>query len=64
MNNQFVIGSNIKRLREEQGFTQSTLAKAMSDSNGNVTEQFVSALERGARKPGPKTMRRLCDALF
>lgn len=53
-----IIGKNIKRIRSEQGYTQASLAKLMG-----VQEQFVSALERGVRKPGNKTMKSLCATL-
>lgn len=53
-----VIGQTIREIREEQGYTQATLGKAIKTS-----EQYVSALERGVRKPGPKLIKKLCAAL-
>ena len=54
-----MLGNNLKRLREEQGYTQETLAKA-----SGVGENYISAIERGVRTAGGKTIRRLCDCLM
>lgn len=51
-----MISSNIKALREDRGMTQEEVAKLMG-----VQSAFVSALERGERNPGKKTMSRLCE---
>ena len=56
--NAFVIGQTIKKLREEQGYTQASLGKIM-----DMSEQYLSALERGVRKPGKTVIAKLCDAL-
>ena len=52
------IGENIKILRESRGLTQEAMAQKMGVQGG-----FVSALERGARKPGPRTMCKLVSVL-
>lgn len=52
------IGNNIRRLREERGYTQAELA-----TMAGVGEKYISAIERGARDPGKKIMAQLCDAL-
>lgn len=56
--NAIAVGHTIRTLREEQGFTQAALGKLI-----NVSEQYVSALERGVRKPGGKLIVKLCAAL-
>lgn len=51
-------GENIKRLRREAGYTQKQLAGIIG-----VKASYISALERGLRKPGQKLIPLLCDAL-
>lgn len=50
------ISDNIKKLREQNGYTQESMAVKME-----CKSSFVSALERGGRNPGKKTMKKLCD---
>jgi transcriptional regulator with XRE-family HTH domain len=52
------VGENIKKLREEAGYTQKQLAGIMG-----VKPSYLSALERGQRRPGKKMLPLLCDAL-
>ncbi|GFE62869.1 helix-turn-helix domain-containing protein [Geobacter sp. AOG2] len=52
------VGENIRRLREEAGYTQKQLAEIIQ-----VKEPYISAMERGQRRPGKKILPRLCDAL-
>ncbi|MGD0586700.1 MAG: helix-turn-helix domain-containing protein [Oryzomonas sp.] len=52
------IGENIRRFRKEGGYTQKQLAGIMG-----VKESYISALERGQRRPGNKILPLLCDAL-
>jgi repressor LexA len=52
------VGENIKRLREEAGYTQKQLAEIMQ-----VKEAYISAMERGQRRPGKKILPLLCAAL-
>lgn len=52
------VGENIRKLREERGYTQKQLAEII-----HVKEQYISALERGQRRPGKKILPLLCDAL-
>ena len=51
-------GANIRKLRVEAGYTQKQLAAVMG-----VKPAYVSALERGVRRPGNKILPLLCDAL-
>jgi len=51
-------GANIRRLRREAGYTQKQLAGIIG-----VKASYISALERGLRKPGQKLLPLLCDAL-
>ena len=50
------VAENIKELREARGLTQEGMALQMK-----CKPAFVSALERGGRNPGKKTMAKLCD---
>ncbi|QEM67529.1 helix-turn-helix transcriptional regulator [Geobacter sp. FeAm09] len=52
------VGENIKKLREEAGYTQKQLAGIMG-----MKPSYLSALERGQRRPGKKILPLLCDAL-
>jgi transcriptional regulator with XRE-family HTH domain len=52
------IGENIRKFREEAGYTQKQLAEIIQ-----VKEPYISALERGQRRPGKKILPLLCDAL-
>ncbi|KAA0894278.1 XRE family transcriptional regulator [Oryzomonas rubra] len=52
------VGENIKRFREDAGYTQKQLAEIIQ-----VKEPYISALERGQRRPGKKILPLLCDAL-
>jgi transcriptional regulator with XRE-family HTH domain len=52
------IGENIRRFRNEGGYTQKELARIIG-----VKESYISALERGQRRPGKKMLPLLCDAL-
>ena len=52
------IGENIRKLRKEAGYTQMQLAGIMQ-----VKGPYISALERGKRRPGKKILPLLCDAL-
>jgi len=51
-------GRNIRELRLEAGYTQKQLAGIIG-----VKAAYVSALERGQRRPGKKILPLLCDAL-
>lgn len=55
---QLALGHNIKRLREEQGYTQESLGKL-----AGMSGQQISMYERGERKPGPKSMEAICRVL-
>ena len=52
------IGENIRSLRREGGYTQKQLAGIIG-----VKASYLSALERGQRRPGKKVLPLLCDAL-
>jgi transcriptional regulator with XRE-family HTH domain len=52
------IGENIRMFRKEDGYTQKQLALIIG-----VKATYISALERGLRRPGKKILPRLCDAL-
>lgn len=52
------VGENIRRFREEAGYTQKQLAEIIQ-----VKETYISAMERGQRRPGKKILPLLCDAL-
>ncbi|KAB0664025.1 helix-turn-helix transcriptional regulator [Oryzomonas japonica] len=52
------VGENIKKIREEAGYTQKQLAGVMG-----VKPSYLSALERDQRRPGKKILPLLCDAL-
>jgi transcriptional regulator with XRE-family HTH domain len=52
------IGENIRKIRKEAGYTQKQLAGIML-----VKGPYISALERGKRRPGKKILPLLCDAL-
>lgn len=51
------IGENVKALRVGSGWTQEDLARI-----SGVAENYISAIERGARTPGKKIVGKLCDA--
>ena len=51
-------GKNIKRLREQNGFTQAQLAE-----NAQLAEKYLSAIERGAQWGSFTTMIALANAL-
>ncbi len=51
-------GNSIRELRLEAGYTQKQLAGIIG-----VKAAYVSALERGQRRPGKKLLPLLCDAL-
>jgi transcriptional regulator with XRE-family HTH domain len=50
-------GIRIKQMREDRGWTQEELAKMVGSG-----EKYISDLERGKRKPGPKLVLELCNA--
>jgi transcriptional regulator with XRE-family HTH domain len=50
-------GTHIRNLRVESGYTQKQLAGIIG-----VKESYISALERGLRRPGKKILPLLCDA--
>jgi len=52
------VAENIRKLREEAGYTQKQLAEIIQ-----VKEPYISAMERGQRRPGKKILPLLCDAL-
>jgi transcriptional regulator with XRE-family HTH domain len=51
-------GKELKRLREEYGFSQEGLAL-----EANVDRSFLSKMERGIRQPSITILFKLCDAL-
>ena len=54
----FVLGKQIKKVREDKNMTQSELASVM-----NVNAQNISSYERGERCPSMFWINRLCTAL-
>lgn len=55
-----ILGYNVRRLRDDRGWTQAELAERMSvDRDRRVHVPFVSDLERGTRKPKMETVARL-----
>jgi len=52
------VGENIRKFREDAGYTQKQLAEIIQ-----VKEPYISAMERGQRRPGKKILPLLCDAL-
>lgn len=53
-----VIGRRIKEEREKRGLTQRALADA-----ADITDKFVSNIERGSRQPATKTLQAIAGAL-
>lgn len=53
-----IIGENIKRLREEKGWTQEYLAE-----KSEVHVSYVGQIERGLRYPSLKVLFKITDAL-
>jgi len=51
-------GDYIRQSRKEAGYTQKELAAIIG-----VKATYISALERGVRRPGRKLLPLLCDAL-
>ncbi|HAR44673.1 MAG TPA: hypothetical protein DCS05_00465 [Nitrospiraceae bacterium] len=51
------LGDNIRKLRELHHWTQVDLAKI-----SGVSEKYISAIERGERGAGHKSIERFCDA--
>ena len=54
-----IIGSNIKRLREEQQLSQAATGRAIGHSGG----KYISAIERGQKHPSPEMLTRIAAAL-
>lgn len=52
------IGDNIRKIREENGFTQAELANMTG-----IGEKHISAIERGKRGVGKQTRTKLCEAM-
>jgi transcriptional regulator with XRE-family HTH domain len=52
------VGDNIRKSREEAGYTQKQLAEII-----HVKETYISAMERGLRRPGKKILPLLCASL-
>jgi transcriptional regulator with XRE-family HTH domain len=52
------LGSAVRKLRQEHGWTQEELAEA-----AELHMTYISDLERGARSPGLSTQQRLATAL-
>lgn len=53
------VGQNIKRYREEKGWTQEELAE-----KANVHVSYVGQIERGLRCPSLKVLFRIADVLM
>lgn len=53
-----MIGEHIKARREKLGYSQAELAKIC-----DLSENYISALERGVKNAGPKAIQVLSDAL-
>lgn len=51
------MGDRIKRLRTDRNWTQDELGRMIG-----AGDKYISALENGRRKPGPKLMTELCNA--
>lgn len=51
------IGENIRKLRDSHHWTQVELANI-----SGVSEKYISAIERGERSAGKKTIARLCES--
>ena len=54
-----IIGQNIKRYREEKGWTQEGLAE-----KANIHVSYVGQIERGLRYPSLKVLFRIADVLM
>lgn len=52
------IGNRVAQVREEQGLTQSALARAM-----NISQSAVSQIEAGERNPSFDMLRQIANAL-
>lgn len=52
-----VFGSEMKRLREEAGFSGTAFSELMG-----VSQSHISQLERGTKKPSPELAERIADA--
>lgn len=53
-----LVGDNFARLRAESGLTQEQVAE-----RANLSQQYVSGLERGLRNPTVETLRAVAEAL-
>jgi transcriptional regulator with XRE-family HTH domain len=51
-------GDALTKLREETGYSITALAEA-----ANISRPYLSQLESGTRKPAPKTLKKLAEAL-
>ena len=53
-----IVGENIKRIRNERGFTQKELSKKIG-----TTQQNLAQYENGKRNPKIETIYKIADAL-
>jgi transcriptional regulator with XRE-family HTH domain len=53
-----LVGSNVKRIRQEKGLTQEQLAE-----RSGFSQQYISGLERGRRNPTIVTIYELATVL-
>lgn len=51
-------GVHLRKLRKQRGKSVSRLA-----AEAGISHQFLSFIERGARRPMPEVFTRICDAL-
>src|SRR5262245_545920 len=51
------LGSRIRGIRRQRGLTQAELASS------ELSESYISLIESGKRKPGPRTLRLLAERL-
>lgn len=58
MNLSEAFGATIRRLREEKGISQETLAEA-----SDLDRTFISMLERGVKQPTLRTLWAIAEAL-
>lgn len=59
-----ILGNNIKKYREQKGFTKVQLSKMLSERLGeNIPSAYLTPWENGQYSPTPNTLKVLCDIL-
>lgn len=59
-----ILGNNIKKYREQKGYTKVQLSKMLSERLGeNIPSAYLTPWENGQYSPTPNTLKVLCDIL-